>query len=90
VAETIASPDAVYLLQGVTKWQDRSLSSSIGTGVITRKTVLMIVPEIALTPMMVAYFLSRFAGQVAILHSELTRPKNMTSTDASPEARPKS
>ena len=36
------------------------------------KSVLMLVPEISLTPMMVEYFLHRFSNNVAILHSELT------------------
>ena len=36
------------------------------------RSVLMIVPEIALTPIMVSYFLSRFGEDVALLHSELT------------------
>ncbi|MFQ9072455.1 MAG: hypothetical protein ACLR43_06755 [Faecalibacillus faecis] len=36
------------------------------------KTVLMLVPEIALTPMMVSAFKSRFGKSVAILHSKLS------------------
>ena len=36
------------------------------------KSVLMLVPEISLTPVMVEYFLKRFKNDVAILHSELT------------------
>ncbi len=36
------------------------------------KTVLMLVPEINLTPRMVEYFSRRFGDKIAILHSELT------------------
>ncbi|MGE4342241.1 MAG: primosomal protein N' [Bacilli bacterium] len=36
------------------------------------KNVLILVPEIALTPMMVKYFLTRFDTKVALFHSELT------------------
>ncbi len=36
------------------------------------KNILMLVPEISLTPVMVEYFSSRFKGEVAILHSGLT------------------
>ena len=35
------------------------------------KTVLMLVPEISLTPMMNEYFIKRFNHSVAILHSVL-------------------
>ena len=36
------------------------------------RNVLMLVPEISLTSVMVRYYLRRFKGKVAILHSELT------------------
>ena len=36
------------------------------------KTVIMLVPEISLTPRMNEYFIKRFKDKVAILHSELT------------------
>lgn len=36
------------------------------------KNVLMLVPEISLTPVMVEYFQRRFNNKVAILHSDLT------------------
>ncbi|MFA5235793.1 MAG: primosomal protein N' [Bacilli bacterium] len=73
VAETMESTDAVYLLQGVTGSGKTEVYLALSELALSQgKTVLMIVPEIALTPMMVAYFLSRFAGHVAILHSELT------------------
>lgn len=37
-----------------------------------KKTVLMLVPEISLTPMMVNVFKQRFKNQVAIIHSKLS------------------
>jgi primosomal protein N' (replication factor Y) len=36
------------------------------------KSVIILVPEISLTPMMTEFFLKRFDNKVAILHSELT------------------
>ena len=36
------------------------------------KSVLVLVPEISLTPMMMRNYISRFKDNVAILHSELT------------------
>lgn len=36
------------------------------------KTVLLLVPEIALTPQMTGQFESRFPGEVAVMHSRLT------------------
>ncbi|HOJ45398.1 MAG TPA: primosomal protein N' [Bacilli bacterium] len=73
IAATLASNAEVYLLQGVTGSGKTEVYLALSERVISAgKTVLMIVPEIALTPMMVAYFLKRFSGKVAILHSELT------------------
>ena len=37
------------------------------------KSVMMLVPEISLTPMMVEVFRQRFGNQVAILHSRLSQ-----------------
>lgn len=73
VMKTLSSNDEVYLLQGVTGSGKTEVYLALSEHVISQgKTVLMIVPEIALTPMMVSYFLKRFSGKVAILHSELT------------------
>ena len=67
------SSKEVVLLQGVTgsgktevylKLSERYLNDG--------KNILMLVPEISLTPIMVEYFSSRFKGNVAILHSGLT------------------
>ena len=67
------SNDAVYLLEGVTGSGKTEVYLSLSEQVLKQgKSVLMLVPEISLTPMMVEYFLHRFQNNVAILHSELT------------------
>ena len=65
--------DTVYLLEGVTGSGKTEVYLSLSEQVLKEgKTVLMLVPEISLTPMMMEYYLRRFKGDVAILHSELT------------------
>ena len=65
--------DLVYLLEGVTGSGKTEVYLSLSEQVLKAgKSVLMLVPEISLTPMMVEYFLHRFKDNVAILHSELT------------------
>ena len=67
------SNDLVYLLEGVTGSGKTEVYLSLSEQVLKQgKSVLMLVPEISLTPMMVEYFLHRFQNNVAILHSELT------------------
>ena len=71
--EFLSSDDQVYLLEGVTGSGKSEVYLSISEEILKQgKTVLMLVPEISLTPMMVEYFLKRFEGKVAVLHSELT------------------
>ena len=65
--------DLVYLLEGVTGSGKTEVYLNLSEQVLKAgKSVLMLVPEISLTPMMVEYFLHRFQNNVAILHSELT------------------
>ena len=67
------SDDKVYLLEGVTGSGKTEVYLSLSEQVLNSgKSVLMLVPEISLTPMMVEYFLHRFKDNVAILHSDLT------------------
>lgn len=67
------SNDLVYLLEGVTGSGKTEVYLSISEQVLKEgKSVLMLVPEISLTPMMTEYYLRRFKNDVAILHSELT------------------
>ena len=73
IKEFNESNDSVYLLEGVTGSGKTEVYLSLSEQVIKEgKSVLMLVPEISLTPMVVEYFLHRFAHNVAILHSELT------------------
>ena len=73
ISEFNNSSDQVYLLEGVTGSGKTEVYLALSEQVLKQgKSVLMLVPEISLTPMMVEYFLHRFKGDVAILHSELT------------------
>ena len=73
IEEFISSKDKVYLLEGVTGSGKTEVYLSLSEQVLKEgKSVLMLVPEISLTPMMMEYYLRRFKGDVAILHSELT------------------
>ena len=73
IKEFNESNDTVYLLEGVTGSGKTEVYLSLSEQVLKQgKSVLMLVPEISLTPMMVEYFLHRFKDDVAILHSELT------------------
>ena len=73
INEFNSSNDSVYLLEGVTGSGKTEVYLALSEQVLKQgKSVLMLVPEISLTPMMVEYFLHRFKADVAILHSELT------------------
>ena len=73
IKEFNESNDKVYLLEGVTGSGKTEVYLTISEQVLKEgKSVLMLVPEISLTPVMVEYFLKRFKNDVAILHSELT------------------
>ena len=73
IREFNESTDQVFLLEGVTGSGKTEVYLSLSEQVLkSGKSVLMLVPEISLTPMMVEYFLHRFKDNVAILHSDLT------------------
>ena len=73
IKEFNESSDQVFLLEGVTGSGKTEVYLSLSEQVLNSgKSVLMLVPEISLTPMMVEYFLHRFKDNVAILHSDLT------------------
>jgi len=73
IDEINSSDDLVYLLEGVTGSGKTEVYLSLSEQILKEgKSVLMLVPEISLTPMMMEYFLRRFENNVAILHSELT------------------
>lgn len=65
--------DDVYLLEGVTGSGKTEVYLTLSENALKEgKSVLMLVPEISLTPMMMEYFIRRFKNNVALLHSELT------------------
>ena len=73
IEEFNSTNDKVYLLEGVTGSGKTEVYLTLSEQVLKQgKSVLMLVPEISLTPMMMEYYLRRFKGDVAILHSELT------------------
>lgn len=71
--EIIASDKDVILLEGVTGSGKTEVYLRLSEVVLKEgKNVLMLVPEINLTPVMVDYFSRRFGEKIAILHSGLT------------------
>jgi len=73
INEFLSSSKDVFLLEGVTGSGKTEVYVNLAEHYLNKgKSVLFLVPEIALTPMMIAYFEKRFNKQTAILHSELT------------------
>ena len=67
------SSDLVYLLEGVTGSGKSEVYLTLSEEYLSKgKSVLVLVPEISLTPMMMRNYITRFKDKVAILHSELT------------------
>ena len=66
-------PDSQFLLHGVTGSGKTEIYLRATTEALRHgKTVLILVPEIALTPQTVNRFLARFPGQVGLVHSKLS------------------
>ena len=73
IDEFLSSDDKVYLLEGVTGSGKSEVYLKLSEEYLSKgKSVLVLVPEISLTPMMMRNYISRFHDKVAILHSELT------------------
>ena len=73
VREILNSNDDKYLLYGVTGSGKTEVYIELIKNVIkTNKTVIMLVPEISLTPQIVSRFKSVFNENVAVLHSALS------------------
>ena len=73
VKSILETDKTVTLLQGVTGSGKTEVYLTLSEKVLAQgRNVLMLVPEISLTPVMVEYFQRRFSGDVAILHSDLT------------------
>ncbi len=71
--DILNSDKDVVLLQGVTGSGKTEVYLHLSEEYLKMgKNILMLVPEISLTPRMVEYFSRRFQSKVAILHSELT------------------
>ncbi len=69
----VSCPKEVVLLQGVTGSGKTEVYLRLSEHCLSiGRKVLMLVPEINLTPAMVDYFSRRFGKRIAILHSELT------------------
>ncbi|MCQ2742960.1 MAG: primosomal protein N' [Bacilli bacterium] len=69
----VSTDKKTILLQGVTGSGKTEVYLALAEKVLSEgKNILMMVPEISLTPRMVEYFGRRFEGNIAILHSELT------------------
>lgn len=75
INKAITAPDTrhPFLLQGVTGSGKTEIYLRAAEEVVKRgKQAIILVPEIALTPQAVRRFLSRFPGQVGIVHSKLS------------------
>ena len=71
--DTILSDNETYLLFGVTgSGKTEVYMSVIEEKIKQGKTAIMLVPEISLTPQVLANFKARFGEEVAILHSGLS------------------
>lgn len=70
----LSKKENVSLIHGVTGSGKTEVYLALASFVLKEgRTVMMLVPEISLTPMMVEVFKQRFHNQVAILHSRLSQ-----------------
>ena len=70
----LSKPEHVSLIHGVTGSGKTEVYLTLaGEFLKQKRSVMMLVPEISLTPMMVEVFKERFGNQVAILHSRLSQ-----------------
>ncbi len=73
VKNILNEKNPISLLHGVTGSGKTEVYLALCEHYLTQgKSVLLLVPEIALTPVMMSYLLNRFGEEVALLHSELT------------------
>ena len=73
VADRITGENNIYLLHGVTGSGKTEVYMHCMQEILKRgKTGIMLVPEISLTPQVLANFRSRFSNDVALLHSGLS------------------
>lgn len=70
----LSHPGRVSLIHGITGSGKTEVYLALASNILKQKrTVIMLVPEISLTPMMVEVFKKRFGERVAILHSRLSQ-----------------
>ncbi len=70
----LSKKERVSLIHGVTGSGKTEVYLALASVILKEgRTVMMLVPEISLTPMMVEVFKQRFHDQVAILHSRLSQ-----------------
>jgi len=70
----LTHPERVSLIHGVTGSGKTEVYLSLAAHVLKAgRQVMMLVPEISLTPMMVKVFKERFGNHVAVLHSRLSQ-----------------
>lgn len=77
----LTAPDAAgtYLLYGVTASGKTEVFLEVARAVLARgRQVLVLVPEIGLTPQLVGRFKARFGDGVAVLHSGLTGAERLS------------
>ena len=73
INEILSKRDRTHLLFGVTGSGKTEVYMSVIESIIAEgKTAIMLVPEISLTPQVLANFKARFGEEVAILHSGLS------------------
>lgn len=74
VDSILSKQERVSLIHGVTGSGKTEVYLALSGAILEQgKTVIMLVPEISLTPMMVDVFKNRFGDDVAILHSRLSQ-----------------
>ncbi|MDD2213382.1 MAG: primosomal protein N' [Oscillospiraceae bacterium] len=67
-----------FLLKGITGSGKTEVYLQLAATVLAQgRSVLMLVPEISLTPLMTERFISRFGSQIAVLHSRLTSSQRL-------------
>lgn len=75
--------DGAALIQGVTgSGKTEVYLRAAGEAIALGKQVLVLVPEIALTPQLAARFRARFPGQVAVYHSKLSEGQRFDAWNA--------
>ncbi len=72
ISQGMDGPQKNLLIHGITGSGKTELYFRAAEKVLARgRTVLILIPEIALTPVLINQFRGRFAGQLALLHSSL-------------------